>query len=75
VVAQVLLLWLLVFVIGFWEGVLIRLKRSPTMLFWGDNHGRETVVGRRDVNWARGNSTMTDILLLSAVWPVGFFFC
>ena len=74
-VAQVLLLWLLGFVIGFWEGVLIPLKRSPKMLFWGGNHGREAVVGRRDVNWARGNSTMTDILLLSAVWPVGFFFC
>jgi hypothetical protein len=29
------------------------------------------MVGRRDANWARGNSAVTDVLLLSAVWVVG----
>ena len=32
------------------------------------------MVGRRDANWACGNSTVTDILLLSAVWVVGVVF-
>jgi len=32
------------------------------------------VVGRRDANWACGNSTVTNILLLSAVWVVGAVF-
>ena len=46
------------------------------MLFFGDNHGgEEAVVGRRDANWARGNSAVTDVLLLlSAVWVVGAVF-
>ncbi len=42
--------------------------------FFGDDHGGEAVVGRRDVNWARGNSAITDVLLLSAVWVVGAVF-
>ena len=32
------------------------------------------MVGSRDTNWAWGNSAVTDILLLSAVWAVGAFF-
>jgi hypothetical protein len=32
------------------------------------------VVGSRDTNWACGNSAVTNILLLSAVWVVGAFF-
>ena len=32
------------------------------------------MVGRRDANWARGNSAVTNILLLSAVWAVGDVF-
>ena len=44
------------------------------MLFWGDNHGGEAMVGRRDANWARGNSAVTDILFLSTVWVVGDVF-
>ncbi len=43
------------------------------MLLGGD-HGREAVVGRRDANWAHGNSAVMDILLLSAVWVVGAVF-
>ncbi len=37
-------------------------------------HGGEAVVGRRDANWAQGNSAFTNILLLSAVWVVGAVF-
>ncbi len=40
----------------------------------GDDHGREAMVGRRDTDWACGNSTITDILLLSAVSMVGAVF-
>jgi len=40
----------------------------------GDDHGEEAVVGRRDANWACGNSAVTNILLLSAVWVVGAVF-
>ena len=43
-------------------------------MFFGDDHGGEAVVGRRDANWARGNSAVTDDLLLSAVWVVGAVF-
>jgi hypothetical protein len=32
------------------------------------------VVGRREANWARGNSANTDVLLLSTVWLVGAVF-
>ncbi len=43
-------------------------------MFFDDDHGGEAMIGRRDANWARGNSTVTNILLLSAVWVVGAFF-
>jgi len=45
-------------------------------VFFGDNHGGEAVVGRRDANWACGNSAVTDILLLplSAIWVAGAVF-
>ena len=39
-------------------------------MFFGDDHDREAAVGCRDANWARGNSAVTDVLLLSAVWVV-----
>ena len=44
------------------------------MLFFGDDHGGEAVVGRRDNYWARGRSAVTNSLLLSAVWVVGAVF-
>ena len=43
-------------------------------MFFGDDHGREAVVGRKDAYWASGRSAITDILLLSAVWVVGAVF-
>ena len=43
-------------------------------MFFGDDHGEEAVVCRRDANWARGNSSVTDALLLSAVWVLGAVF-
>ncbi len=43
-------------------------------MFLGDDNGGEAVIGRRDANWAHGNSAVTDILLLSAVWAVGVVF-
>jgi hypothetical protein len=44
------------------------------VLFFGDDHGGEAVVGRRDAYWASGRSAITDILLLSTVWVVGVVF-
>jgi hypothetical protein len=43
------------------------------MLFFWVTTG-EAVVGCRDANWACGNSAITNILLLSAVWVVGDVF-
>jgi len=40
------------------------------VLFFGDDHGGEALVGRRDAYWASGGSTITNSLLLSAVWEV-----
>jgi hypothetical protein len=42
-------------------------------VFWGDDHGREAVVGRRDADWASSHSTITSSLLLSVLWAVGMF--
>jgi hypothetical protein len=44
------------------------------VLFFGDDHGGEAVVGRRDDYWASGRSAVTNSLLLSAVWVVGAVF-
>jgi len=44
------------------------------VLFFGDDYGGEAVVGRRDAYWASGGSTITNSLLLSAVWVVGAVF-
>jgi len=44
------------------------------VLFFGDDHGGEAVVGRRDAYWASGGSAVTNSLLLSAVWVVGAVF-
>ena len=44
------------------------------MLFLGDDHGGEAMVGHRDANWTHGNPAVTNILLLSAVWMVGVVF-
>ena len=38
--------------------------------FFGDDHGREAVVGRRDAYWASGRSAVTNSLLLSVLWVV-----
>jgi len=44
------------------------------VLFFGDDHGREAVVGRRDAYWASGGFAVTNSLLLSAGWVVGAVF-
>ncbi len=44
------------------------------MLFFGDDHGGEAVVGRRDAYWASGGSAVTNSLLLSTGWVVGAVF-
>jgi hypothetical protein len=44
------------------------------VLFFGDDHGGEAVVGRRDAYWASGGFAVTNILLLSAIWVVGAVF-
>jgi hypothetical protein len=41
--------------------------------FFGDDHGGEAVVGRRDAYAASGGSTVTNSLLLSVLWAVGMF--
>ena len=41
--------------------------------FFGDNHGGEAMVGRRDAYWASGGSTVTNSLLLSVLWALGMF--
>ena len=43
------------------------------MLFFGDDHGGEAVVGCRDAYWASGGSTVTNSLYLSVPWAVGTF--
>ena len=40
------------------------------MSFFGDDHGGEAVVDRRDTYWASGGSAVTNSLILSAVWVV-----
>jgi hypothetical protein len=44
------------------------------VLFFGDDHGGEAVVGCRDAYWASGESAVTNSLLLFAVWVVGAVF-
>jgi hypothetical protein len=44
------------------------------VLFFGDDHCGEAVVGRRDAYWASGGSAVTNSLLLSAVWVLGAVF-
>ena len=44
------------------------------MLFFGDDHGGEALVGFRDAYWASGGSAITNSLLLSAGWVVGAVF-
>ena len=34
------------------------------VLFFGDDHGKEAVVGRRDTNWASGGSAATNSLVI-----------
>ena len=41
--------------------------------FFGDDHGAEAVVGRRDAYWASGRSAITNDLSLSVLWVVGMF--
>ena len=41
------------------------------MLFFGDDHGGEAVVGRRDAYWASGGPAVTNSLLQSVLWVVG----
>jgi hypothetical protein len=43
------------------------------VLFFGDDHGGEAMVGRRDAYWASGRSAITNSLLLSVLWAVGTF--
>jgi len=44
------------------------------VLFFGEDHGGEAVVCRRDAYWASGGSAVTNSLLLSAFWVVGAVF-
>ncbi len=44
---------------------------SNLFVFWGEDHGGEAVVGRRDANWASCRSTVTSSLILSVLWAVG----
>ncbi len=44
------------------------------MLFFGDNHGGEAMVGRRVAYWASGGSAITNSMLLSTGWVVGAVF-
>jgi len=47
---------------------------EPNMrCFFGDDHGKEAAVGRRDAYWASGRSAITISLLLSVLWAVGAF--
>jgi len=62
------------FVVGFGRKYRFLCSRTNFVFFFGDNHGGEAMVGRRDANWARGNSAIPNILLLSAVWVVGAVF-
>jgi hypothetical protein len=39
--------------------------------FFGDDHGGEAVVGRRDAYWASGGPAVTNSLLLSVLWVAG----
>ena len=43
------------------------------MLFFGDDHGREAVEGRRDAYCTSGRSAITNSLLLSVFWVMGTF--
>ena len=55
-------------VVGFLGGSTDSSVAEPNLCFFGDDHGREAVVGRRDACWASGGSAVTNSLLLSAVW-------
>ena len=63
-----------VFVVGFGRKHRFLCSGTEFALFFGDNHGGEAVVGRRDAYWASGGSAVTNSLLLSAVWVVGAVF-
>ncbi len=63
-----------VFVICFGRKYRFLCSRTEFVLFFGDDHGGEAVVGHRDANLARGNPAVTNVLLLSAVWVVGAVF-
>ena len=39
--------------------------------FFGDDHGGEAVVGRRDAYWASGGPAVANSLLLSVLWAAG----
>jgi hypothetical protein len=41
------------------------------VLFFGDAHGGEAVVGRRDAYWASGGPAVTNNLLPSVLWAAG----
>jgi hypothetical protein len=44
-------------------------EAGPVLLFFGRcDHGVEAVIGCRESDWARDNSTVTDSLLLPLCW-------
>ena len=62
-----------VFVVGFGRKYGFLCSRTKFALFFGDDHGGEAVVGRRDAYWARGNSAVTSSWLLLVERAAGAF--
>jgi hypothetical protein len=62
-----------VFVVVFGRKYWFLCSRAKFALFFGDDHGGEAVVDRRDTYWASGWSAVTNSLLLSVLWAVGMF--
>ena len=56
-------------VVGFLGGSTDSSVAEPNLCFFGDDHGRKAVVGRRDACWASGGSAVTNSLLSPLVCP------
>jgi hypothetical protein len=62
-----------VFAVGFGRKYWFLCSRTEFVFFFGDDHGGEAMVGRRDAYWASGGPTITNslLLLLSVLWAAG----